>query len=181
MRRRVGAGLLTGAAMAVALTTLSACGSGGTQATTLAGSTAGSSASASSTAGNRAAYRDCLTQHGATLPSRAPGGGGGNASASPDPQLQAAMQACASLRPNGGGNNKGASALVAFRNCMSQQGEAIPTTKPTASPSVKATGDDRYLNGLSATDPKVAAALSACSALIPTHSPKPSDSASAMN
>jgi hypothetical protein len=91
------------------------------------------------------------------------------------------MQACASLRPNGGGNNKGGTALTAFRNCMSQQGEAIPTTRPTASPSVKPTGDDRYLNGLDSTDPKVAAALKVCTPLLPTRSPKPSDSASAMN
>jgi hypothetical protein len=92
------------------------------------------------------------------------------------------MQACASLRPNGGGNNnKGAAALTAFRNCMSQQGEVIPTTKPTTSPSAKPTGDDRYLNGLDSTDPKVAAALKVCTPLLPTHSPKPSDSASSMS
>jgi len=107
------------------------------------------------------------------------GGGGGFASA--DPSMAAAVQACASLRPSGGpggfggggGFGAGSTRLTAFRNCMSQQGEAVPTTRPTARPTATAlpTGDARFLGGLDPSDPKVAAALKVCQALIPTASP----------
>jgi hypothetical protein len=93
------------------------------------------------------------------------------------------MQACESLRPTGaavgGGFGGGSTRLAAFRSCMTQQGEALPTTRPTAAaavPTAKATGDARYLNGLNPTDPKVAAALKVCEPLIPTASAKPAAS-----
>jgi hypothetical protein len=54
---------------------------------------------------------------------------------------------------------------------MSQQGEVLPTTRPTARPTAVPTGDARYLDGLNPADPKVAAALDVCKALIPTASP----------
>ena len=128
------------------------------------------------------AYTACLSQHGVTLPSRgafgagrrthaagsftpgagrsygAGGGGGfGGAFASANPTTAAAMQACASLRPTGaaggaGGFGGGSTRLTAFRNCMTQQGEAVPTTRPTAAST--ATGEARYLNGLNPDTPK---------------------------
>jgi hypothetical protein len=161
-------------------------GSAAVAATNAAGATSGYSA-----------YTACLTQHGVTLPSRGafgagrrshpagsftPGAGhtyggfgGGGAYASADPSMAAAMKDCASVRPTGaagggGGFGGGSSRLTAFRNCMTQQGEAVPTTRPTAA--ATATGEARYLNGLNATEPKVAAALKVCEALIPTASAK---------
>jgi len=44
-------------------------------------------------------------------------------------------------------------------------------------PTTAATGDARYLNGLNPSDPKVAAALTVCKALIPTTGARPSASA----
>jgi hypothetical protein len=167
-------------------------------------SSSGSSASAtaSSTATGNAAYSaftQCLSQHGVKLPdggafgarhSHSPGAGftpgarpsggyggygGGGGFASADPAFAAAMQACASLRPAGGGFGGGfgggSSRLTAFRNCMTQQGEALPTTRPTAMPTARPTGDARFLGGLDATNPKVEAALKVCEPLIPTASP----------
>ena len=57
-----------------------------------------------------AAYRNCLTLHGVTLPqpgsstsSSVPGGGGGFGGLDrTNPTVQAALQACAALRPAGG-------------------------------------------------------------------------------
>lgn len=107
------------------------------------------------------------------------GGGGFGGYASANPTMAAAVQACASVRPSGaagfggggGGGFGGSSRLTAFRSCMSQQGEALPTTRPTAPPTAAPTGDARYLGGLNPSDPKVAAALDVCKALIPTASP----------
>jgi hypothetical protein len=113
------------------------------------------------------------------------GGGGFGGFPSADPSMSAAMQACNALRPTGaagfggggGGFGGGSTRLAAFRSCMSQQGENIPTTRPTAPPTAAATGDARYLGGLNPSDPKVAAALSVCKPLIPTSSASPSASA----
>jgi len=175
------------AGLVVAGSLLAACGGGGSSGgTTPVGAAA--SASASGGAGSNAAYRTCLSQHGVTLPSRSPGqgrpsrgtgaggfggfGGGGGFSVSP--QMQAAMQACASLRPTGGafpGGGRGGTALTAFRNCMTQQGVTIPTTRPTVRPTVSSTDGSRfYLGGLDPNDPKVSAALKVCSPLLPSRS-----------
>lgn len=197
MRTIVQISAAVGAAAAVA-GLLAACG----------GSTAASPAAASTpTAGasGNAAYFACLQQHGVTLPSgfasrgfnrptdatarptgvRRSGGAGGfpgfGGGASQDPQMQAAVQACASLRPSGAagfGGARGGTQLVAFRNCMTQQGVVIPSTRAsaTATPTSTAKGA-RYLNGLDAADPKVAAALKVCDALLPTPGARPSSSA----
>jgi hypothetical protein len=174
------------AGLVVAGSLLAACGGGGSSS---GGSTpVGAAASASSTggAGSNAAYRACLSQHGVTLPSRSPGQGrpsggasngggfggfGGGGGFSTSPQMQAAMQACASLRPTGGAfpGGRGGTALAAFRNCMAQQGVTIPTTRPTARPTASSTNGSRfYLGGLDPNDPKVAAALKVCSPLLPS-------------
>jgi hypothetical protein len=167
---RTGA-LLAGAALATAL--LSGCGASSTA------TSAAAPAAATATGGGtgKAAYDTCLEQHGVTLPSHAPGQGKPSAGSSKDPQVPAAASACASLRPAGGGTNRGGTALTAFRACMAQQGAAIPTAKASPTPSASSP-DARYLNGLNPSDPAVAAALAACGALLPTHSPKASSSAS---
>ncbi|HZP50620.1 hypothetical protein [Actinocrinis sp.] len=185
-----------GAAAAVA-GVLAACGgSNGT-----APAAASTPTAAASTSGN-AAYLDCLRQHGANVPTAFPsrnrptdrpsgvrpsggfggGGGGGFFGQSQSPQMQAAVQACASVRPTNGfggfGGGRGGTQLVAFRNCMTQQGVTIPTTRPTAFPTATSSADRaaRYLGGLNPSDPKVAAALKVCSPLLPTPGTRPSSS-----
>ena len=178
---------------------LAACG-GSTATTPAAASTPTAGATGSS------AYFACLSQHGVTVPTafasrgfnrpsggatarptgvrRSGGGFGGFGGASESPQMQAAIQACASLRPSGaagfGGGGRGGTQLVAFRNCMTQQGVVIPTTRPTAArtatPTATASGA-RYLNGLDPADPKVAAALRVCDPLLPSPGARPSSSA----
>jgi hypothetical protein len=184
MKRIYVSTLVSVAAGVAAVGLIAGCSSGNGSANVAATSTASSGSAAFS------AYTQCLSQHGVTLPSggfggrrtRSPGAGftpgagrsyggfgGGGAFASANPTMAAAMQACASLRPTGGaGFGGGSTRLTAFRNCMTQQGEAVPTTRPTAVPTAVATGDARYLNGLNPSDPKVAAALTVCKALIPT-------------
>jgi hypothetical protein len=183
---------VTVAGLAVAGTLLAACGSSGGGAGGSTPVAAAASALSSSGANSASAYRTCLEQHGVTLPSRSafprptgsrsPGSGGGfggggfGGGFSTSPQMQAAMQACSSLRPTGGagfGGGRGGTALTAFRNCMTQQGVVIPTTRPTATPTATASGS-RYLGGLDPNDPKVAAALKVCQALLPTRGANPS-------
>jgi hypothetical protein len=106
--------LFGGAAIAGTLMLSTACGSSG-----------GSGGGTSSTQGGQgsggndamAAYRQCMQKQGVTMPSRAPGGGSGNSGVRPSgrptgrpsgmPSMSAAQQkaaqACASLRPQGGG------------------------------------------------------------------------------
>jgi len=136
------------------------------------------------------AYLACLRQHGVNVPTARPTAqptarpSGGFAS--PNPAMQAARTACASLRPKGFGGFGGgqfAAAFQAFRTCMSAQGEPIPT--PTARPTARPTtapspGVDRFLGGLNASSPKVAAALKVCESKLPrfpARTPSPSPSA----
>ncbi|HEU5356452.1 MAG TPA: hypothetical protein VFU65_18395 [Actinocrinis sp.] len=187
------------AATATAAGVLAACG-GSTGASPAAASKPTSAASSSSGTNGNSAYLDCLRQHGANIPTAFPSrnrptdrptgvrpsggfggfggaGGGGFFGQSQSPQLQAAMQACVSVRPTGGfggfGAGRGGTQLVAFRNCMAQQGVTIPTTRPTAFPTAQSSANraDRYLGGLDPNDPKVAAALKICSPLLPTARP----------
>ncbi|MBF9070867.1 hypothetical protein [Streptacidiphilus fuscans] len=166
---------------------LSGCASSGSTSS----SSASSQASASSTGGRggaaMAAYRQCLSQHGVTMPSGRPtarpsGGGGGygggnggggfgfGGGASANPTMAAAMQACASLRPKFGGGGKGgrggfnSTAMAAFTSCMKDHGVTLP-----------ATGGVRALN---TADPKTSAAFNICKVLIPTRSPGAAPSAS---
>ena len=186
MKRILTSTLVSAAAGIAAVGLIAGCSSN-------SGSTASVAATGTSSSGY-SAYASCLSQHGVKLPSggafgggrrshspgagftRPAGGyGGGGGFASANPTMSAAMQACASLRPTGGaGFGGGSTRLAAFRSCMTQQGEAVPTTRPTAAASVRPTGDARYLGGLNPADPKVAAALKVCEALIPTSSARPS-------
>jgi hypothetical protein len=86
----------------------------------------------------------------------------------------AARQACAALRPSGGfrrgfgGGGQFGAAIQAFRSCMAAHGEAVPAARPTARPTAQPSpGNNRFLNGLNASDPEVAAALKACQSKLP--------------
>ena len=181
--------LVSAAAGLAAAGLIAGCSSG-------SGTSAVANATGASNAGS-AAYTACLSQHGVTLPSRGAFGGGrrsggagftpgagrsgaaggiGGAFASANPSMSAALQDCASLRPSGSatGVGGGSSRLTAFRSCMTQQGETLPTARPTAAATAAPTGAARYLNGLNPADPKVQAALKVCQPLIPTTSAKPS-------
>ena len=195
MKRIYVSTMVSVAAGAAAVGLIAGCASNSGSSSAAAGSTGTSSANSA-----YSAYESCLSEHGVKLPSggafarrsagaggftarpsggyggRGGGGFGGGAFASADPSMAAAVQACASDRPTGGyggfggggfGGGSGSTRLAAFRNCMSQQGEVIPSTRPTA----VASGDARYLDGLSTADPKVAQALAVCKALIPTGAP----------
>jgi len=171
---------------------LAACGGGGSGGTSPA---AASTPTAAASAGSAQAYFACLQQHGANIPTSRPtdftrptdrpsdgygrGGGGFFGGQSQSPQLQAAMQACVSVRPTGGFGGgfggRGGTALAAFRNCMAQQGVTIPTARPSSFPTARPTGNAaRYLGGLDPNDPKVAAALKVCSPLLPSPGARPS-------
>lgn len=131
------------------------------------------------------AYRNCLQQHGVSLPTSRPTSGAGGFGAAGgfgggSSTFQKASEACSSLRPSfggfggtGGSGGSGgfggfATALQAFRSCMSAHGEAIPTTRPTSPPASGSSTADRFLNGLNPDNAKVAAALKACESKLPS-------------
>jgi hypothetical protein len=106
----------------------------------------------------------CLRSHGVNVPTSRPsggpgsggfgggfGGGGFNGSGGSNSTFQKAQQACASLRPSGGGRFGGggfATAFKAFDTCMADHGETIPTTRPAEPPQQDNTSPlDRFLNG----------------------------------
>jgi hypothetical protein len=194
---------------------LGACGSGKPAATASESPTTTAADSTTTAANNAAAtaYRDCLSQHGVTLPNFGQGGqrgnggtptdtaaGGGSATGSStpadstppnstpgnstppdsrprgsfpggpngsvDPATQAALQACASLRPQGGngfgGNgtgNRGANsqALQAYFSCLKDNGVNVPdTTAPNGPPP-----------SIDRSSPAFAAANAKCQVLLP--------------
>ena len=159
-----------GAVAGCALVVLLAAGCGGATAAPAASSAATPKASP-----GMSAYLTCLRQHGVnvptTRPSARPTARPSGGFASPNPAMQAARQACASLRPKGGFGGFGgqfAAAFQAFRSCMSAQGEPIPATRPTAPPTpAPSPGADRFLGGLNPSNPKVAAALKVCESKLP--------------
>ncbi|HET9170830.1 MAG TPA: hypothetical protein VFN97_15440 [Actinospica sp.] len=185
MKRILTSTLVSAAAGIAAAGLIAGCSSG-------SGSATAAVAATGTGTGGYSAYASCLSRHGVKLPSggafaggrrshspgagftRPAGGGGfGGGLASADPTMAAAMQACAALRPTGGAGFGGGTRLAAFRSCMAQQGETVPTARPTAAATSRPTGDARYLGGLNPADPKVAAALKVCEALIPTSSARP--------
>lgn len=151
---------------------LAACGS-----STAASTSAPTASPTGSGSGSAAfaAYRQCLQQHGASLPTS--GAGGNSAGTTSSAANTAARQAYASLRPAGGFGGTGgaisASALAAFRSCMSDHGVNVPTTTPapSASRTGGTSGAGGVLAGLSRNDPTVAKALATCRVLLPTRTP----------
>ncbi|GLW11909.1 hypothetical protein Misp01_70370 [Microtetraspora sp. NBRC 13810] len=129
---------------------------------------------------SRAAFAQCLREHGVTLPTARPSGapsarpgggpsggpgGGFGAGRSLSPEMGRAMQACASLRPSGGPGRMGGrrmddSAFQAFRTCMQDNGAKLPEGRGAARPDES--------------DPAVAKALKKCRPLLPTPAPAPS-------
>jgi hypothetical protein len=146
-------------------------------------SASGNSASSASFS----SYLSCLRSHGVDVPTTRPSGtpspgsggfGGGFAGSGTSSSTdQKARQACASLRPSFGGGVGGggfgaggfATAFKAFRTCMADHGETIPTTRPAEPPQEDNTNPaDRFLNGLNPDNAKVAAALKACESKLPS-------------
>lgn len=136
-----------------------------------------SPAPASSSSGNFQSYRDCLSQHGVTLPTRPPSSGDGNSSGGGSFQsgaprgsggfngqfslppgvdqstFDAAQQACANLRAAGG---RGGAATSAYRSCLADHGVTVPSTSSGGPPP-----------SIDRSDPNFAAANQACRALLP--------------
>jgi hypothetical protein len=161
--------------------------------TAACGGSSGTPAAAASPSGNTfAAYTQCLARNGVVLPSfsanprasrsprpsdRPSGGGGGGGgfgggfllgNQAPAGVDQAtwdkAMQACASVRPSAGTGGANNSALVAYRNCLTEHGVTFPSGRPSG-------GGAGGFGGLNTADPKVAAAMQACAPLRPTGGP----------
>jgi hypothetical protein len=139
------------------------------------GSSSSSPGQSGSASSSFSSYQNCLRQHGVNIPTARPSGGpggfggAGGSGGGNSTTFEQAAQACASLRPSGGfGGGRFSSAFEAFRSCMASHGEPIPTTRPTAPPSPGTSGTDRFLNGLSPSNPQVAAALKACQSDLPT-------------
>ena len=104
------------------------------------------------------------TTPGETFPPRGGGGGfggGGFANrfntppAGVDPtKYKAALAACQSKLPTGGGNPVNNTAFAAYRSCLSDHGVTLPTTGGAGA--------------INRNDPKVKAALATCQPLLPT-------------
>ncbi|MGW3736444.1 hypothetical protein [Streptomyces sp. NPDC005148] len=153
---------LSAAIVATGALLLSGCSSSS------AGTSAEAAPTASASGGTQEmdAYRQCLSEQGVTLPSGRPsggagggGGGGFGGGQSADPEFQKASEACASLRPQGGGGGANASAITAFTSCMKDHGVVLPSASP---------GSQRNpASGLNTADAKTAEAYTACQALLP--------------
>ena len=175
---------LLGSAVAVAGVLLTAA-CGGSSST---GAAQSPTATASGGNASRAAFNECLRKNGVTPPSQ---GSGGGAFRSMGPEMQQAFQACRSLLPRGNGSfGQNPAALTAFRTCMASHGVQLPT-RPSGAPGTPGQGAGSSQNpgdqtpggriggglrGLNTADPKVAAALKICSALLPTRTPAPAAS-----
>jgi len=141
------------------------------------GSTATPSASSSSPSGpqnaGRQAYRQCLKDHGVSLPPgfrrrqvASPGtpgqdggfpGGPAQAPSGIDQQkFQDAQQACRDKLPAGGGRGRFGGAFMAYRSCLADHGVKFPSPTPSGPPP-----------RIDRSDPALQAAAAACSALLP--------------
>lgn len=167
-----------------------ACGGSGSAAPTSSTPSGTSGTSGKSGSSSFTAYRNCLSQHGVTLPNfsggngRRPGAGfpgegapagagtparrGGFGGFANNPKYQAAAKACANLRPKGGfggGFGRGgfnSPADAAYRNCLKLHGVTLPTgTASSTPPSTISSSTFR-------------AAAAACAALRPTPTTTPS-------
>jgi hypothetical protein len=175
---------VAGAAGVLALVALlGACGTSKPAASAPASADTASADQTTTTAAGNAAYRDCLSQHGVTLPSfRSPpstppdsspsdstppasgprGSFPGGPNGSADPATQAALQACASLRPQGNGNGFGnraanSQAFQAYYSCLKDNGVDVPDTTAASGPPPS----------IDRSSPAFAAANAKCQVLLP--------------
>jgi hypothetical protein len=92
-------------------------------------------------------------------------------------QFEAAMTACRSLLPAGGGQNfQNSPAFAAYRNCLQLHGVTLPKAGQGnggggQTPGSTTPGAPRGFGGLDTTNPTVQAALKACAALRPAGGP----------
>lgn len=114
--------------------------------------------------------------------SRGAGGGFGGFGQATSGPAAAAAKACASLRPTGGFGAGGAgnsaalqSQITAYRSCLSDHGVTLPavTARPTGAAGTSASPGTRRggfggIGALNTADPKTAAAVKACAALLPS-------------
>ena len=172
---------------------LSGCSSSSPKSATAHAATAQPSSSASGAA-QFTAYRNCLTQHGLTLPTGRPGGGtfsrnpsdrpsfsrnpsdrpsggykggggfGGFGGASADPSAQAAIKACASLAPKGGFGGGGGG----FGGGGAGGGTALAAFTSCMKDHGVTVTPQQLRSITSSTDAKTVAALKVCKPLLPT-------------
>jgi hypothetical protein len=164
---------LSTGALLTAVVGLTACGGSSSSSTTASSAAAGGDKASAVT------FRQCLTDHGVSPRSGAPGGGPPPSSATPpsggprdDPAFRKALQACAKYRPQGQGRfgqgygqgqGQGANPQVfaAYLSCLEAKGLKIDTSQGF-----------RALGALDRSDPKVASALNACQSKLP-QGPRP--------
>lgn len=168
-------------AVAGASIALAACGSS-------SGNGSASSANAAARQGQQPAgtqsaafkkFQDCLKDNGVTLPDRGQRPGGGQGYGTPpaggapgaggfadNPKLQAAMKACAKLRPQGLGNGRGGPGRA-----NPQQGikafTPYLTCLKSAGLDVNVSDGFNALRNLKQDDPKVQAAFKSCQSKLP--------------
>jgi hypothetical protein len=162
-------GVLTlGAALAVA-----ACGGGGSS--SASGTT--TTVKGNAAAGQSAALRNCLKQHGVTLPAGFGGGNGappsggtpgsfpaggtpGSLPGGVDAQkLQSAFQACGGSGGGFPGGGQNGQALQAYTSCLSDHGVKVPKRTGSSTPPTLDRNSSTFL-----------AANKVCAALLPTRS-----------
>lgn len=163
-----------GAMTLAAALLISACGGGGKSAsasgttTTVKGSTG---------SGQSAALRDCLKQHGVTLPAGFGGGNGtppsggtpgsfpaggtpGSLPAGVDAQkLQSAFQACGGTGGGFPGGGRNSQALQAYTACLGDHGVKVPDRTASSTPPTFDRNSSTFI-----------AANKVCAALLPTRS-----------
>ena len=179
------------AALFVGALVLAGCGSGGSKANASASSTTSTTAPGGRNAAAFTKYRDCLKQHGIDLGTFAGGGprrqndASGDTTPSSQPprtapslpagvtqeQFQAAQQACASLRPAGGGFGGGGirntAAFQAYVSCLADHGVAVSTTTTSTSTTAGTAPPQRPGQQFDRNDPHFASANQICQALLP--------------
>lgn len=201
-RRGAGAALGVAAFGVAVVVLVAGCSGGpkntGAKGTASSMSSAAAASTSAAAPANFEQYLACLRQHGVNVPSasarpsssgsrrprpsgsfsRPPGGfrggfgGGFLGSATADPSVQAAMQACASLRPSGGFGPGGqrtisATTFAAFKSCMGDNGVTISQSDPQTA-----------LRLLNRDDAKTAAALKTCQVILGSRQPSQSAAAS---
>ena len=167
-------------AVAIGALLLAACGSSSSASSS---TTAASPATSGSGSPSITAFFSCLKQHGVSIAGPSTSGGAptgsfpaggappaGTGGRSPgqfnSPKFKKASAACASLRPKQFAPAGGASSpkFAAYRNCLKIHGVTLPSATSRSGGSTPPTT-------LGTTDPKVKAALAACSSLQPKLTP----------